>query len=127
MTTATESSGDSIDRHARQLHQAALANVSPATLARLRQARHAATSAPPRRRPLLASWLAGGAVAATLAVAVMLRPGAPAPDAPASYADGGEVPADFLAPATDPAVALENDPGFYLWLDSVDATALAME
>jgi len=126
MTTAHESSGDSIDRDARQLYQAAVANVSPATLARLRQARHAATSATPRRRPLLASWLAGGAVAATLAVAVMLRPGAPVPSTPASYADVGEAAADFVAEA-DPAVALENDPGFYLWLDSVDPTALAME
>ncbi len=126
MTTAHESSGDSIDHNARQLYQAAVANVSPATLARLRQARHAATSAAPRRRPLLASWLAGGAVAATLAVAVMLRPGAPIPSTPASYADVGEAAADFVAEA-DPAVALENDPGFYLWLDSVDPTALAME
>lgn len=126
MTTAHESSGDSIDRDARQLYQAAVANVSPGTLARLLQTRHAATSAAPRRRPLLASWLAGGAVAATLAVAVMLRPGAPVPSTPASYADVGEAAADFVAEA-DPAVALENDPGFYLWLDSVDPTALAME
>lgn len=126
MTTAHESSGDSIDRDARQLYQAAVANVSPATLARLRQARRDATSAAPRRRPLLASWLAGGAVAATLAVAVMLRPGTPVPGTPGSYADAGETAADFVAEA-DPAVALENDPGFYLWLDSVDPTALAME
>ncbi|AKC86051.1 hypothetical protein [Pseudoxanthomonas suwonensis] len=120
MTTAPDPVDfDPIDSRARQLHAAALADVSAPTLARLRQARRAAADAAPRRRPLFAPWLAGGAVAAAVALAVLLHPGVPTPGAP-------DQPA--LAAATaDPAEPLQEDPGFYLWLDSADAIALAME
>lgn len=136
MTTAPEI--DPRDRNARQLHAAALAHTSPHTLARLREARReAAAEHASRRRPALARWLAGGAVAAALALAVVLRPGllmpAPVPGAPGATtasapADGPGVDAAFAAAAgTDFAGPLQEDPGFYLWLDSVDANALAME
>jgi hypothetical protein len=114
MTTAP----DPADLHARQLHLQALANTSPPTLARLRQARHAATAAHERpRRP----WLAGGALAAVLALAVVVLPRDPA-SAPAVVA--GTVAA--AAPG-EPVVPLQEDPDFYLWLGSADASALAME
>lgn len=123
MTTAPDNHG-SFDRQARQLHAAALTHVSAPTLARLREARRSASA--PRRRTLLAPWLAGGAVAATVALAVLLQSG-PSP------VDPGVVPviaaADPATPAAsaDPVEPLQEDPGFYVWLESADATALAME
>jgi hypothetical protein len=119
MTTAP----DPADLHARQLHVQALANTSPQTLARLRQARHAAAAAHdrPRRVFFARPWLAGGALAAVLALAVVVLPRDPA-SAPAVV--GGTVAA--AAPG-EPVVPLQEDPGFYLWLASADATALAME
>lgn len=118
MTTAPEP----IDRRARQLHAEALAHVSPEVRARLRRARQEAMAAG-TARPWwrLPPWLAGGAVAAALVVAVALRPdpGLPAPEA------GNAGPA--MATVVDPAATLEEDPGFYLWLASADVTALALE
>jgi hypothetical protein len=114
---------DSLDRRARQLHAEALAHVSPEVRARLRRARHEAISAGTERPSWrLPSWLAGGAMAAALVLAVVLRPD-PAPPQPDA------LPAAGVAAATleDPAVHLEEDPGFYLWLASADVTALALE
>jgi hypothetical protein len=119
MTTAP----DPADLHARQLHLQALAHTSPSTLARLRHARQAATAAnvPSRRASSARPWLAGGALAAVLALAVVVLPRDPA-SAPA-------VAAATVATAAsgEPVVPLQEDPGFYLWLASADATALAME
>lgn len=120
MTTAPDNH-DPLDRQARQLHAAALAHVSAPTLARLRDARRDASA----RRPALAPWLAGGAVAATLALVVLLQ-SVTSPVAPtAAPTVAANAPA--TSNATDPAEPLQEDPGFYLWLDSPDATALAME
>jgi hypothetical protein len=94
MTTAP----DPLDLRARQLHASALAHTSPATLARLRQARQAAREAGHSRRPWFA---AGGILAAALAAS--------------------------LAAAGDAAAPLQEDPGFYLWLASADVPALALE
>ncbi|WP_372018872.1 hypothetical protein [Pseudoxanthomonas sp. 10H] len=123
MTTAHDHH-ESLDRHARQLHASALANVSAPTLARLRAARRdAATSRP---WPGLAPWLAGGAMAAAVAVAVLVQPGAPT-TSPAAGTTAPVVATAGPAPATEPVEPLQDDPGFYVWLASVDATALAME
>jgi hypothetical protein len=122
MTTAPDNHDhDALDRQARQLHATALAHVSAPTLARLREARRGGSSA--RRLP---AWLAGGAVAAAVVLAVALQPGLsplPAPVVPV-VATTATLPA---ATAPDPAEPLQEDPGFYVWLDSADATALAME
>ena len=71
--------------------------------------------------------LAGGAMAATLAVAVVLRPGGdpptPTPTTVAAAPDATGLP---LVEA-DPADVLQEDPGFYVWLGSLDAHAIAME
>lgn len=136
MTTAPDI--DPRDGRARQLHAAALAHTSPRTLARLREARHAAAAAQAiPRRPSLAPWLAGGAAAAALGLAVVLLPGlptsAPVPGTPGATtasvpADGPVADAVFTAAAgADFAGPLQEDPGFYVWLDSADANALAME
>jgi hypothetical protein len=118
MTTAP----DPLDLHSRQLHAHAMANLSPRTLARLRGARRAAGDAgAPRRSTFLTRWLAGGAVAAAVALAVLVVPGDPAV-APAPVGVG-----DVVAATGEPVVPLQEDPGFYLWLASADATALAME
>ncbi|KAF1699876.1 hypothetical protein [Pseudoxanthomonas suwonensis] len=118
MTTAP----DSLDRRARQLHAEALAHVSPEVRARLRRARQEAASARDARPWWrLPSWLAGGAVAAALVVAVTLHQ-PPAPVQPDSATTA------FAAAAfEDPAYPLQEDPGFYLWLASADVTALALE
>ena len=110
-----------LDLHARQLHAGALAHVSTPTLARLREARRAATAAssttPARWR---SPWLAGGAMAAALALAVVLRP------EPATPPDAG-TGATVAATGEEPAGTLQEDPVFYLWLASADAPALALE
>ena len=113
MTTAP----DRVDRYARQAHAAALAHVSPEALARLRDARRgeAGQSAAGWRRP---SWLAGGALAAALVLGVALRPEPLPPRQPTQAA---------VATAEDLAGPLQEDPGFYLWLASADAPALALE
>jgi hypothetical protein len=119
MTTAP----DPLDLRARQLHASALAHTSPATLARLRQARQAAHQAG-REQPARGwrlPWLAGGAIAAALVFAVIPRQDLVAPD-PAVAAS--TAPAADVA---DAAAPLQEDPGFYLWLASADAPALALE
>lgn len=117
-----------LDRQARQLHAEALARVSPRTLARLRDARRAAAATDgARRRPAFAPWLAGAALAASLALAAILLPGGQAP-APGPAATPAATVAAMPAAATPvPVEPLQEDPGFYLWLESADATALAME
>ena len=135
MTTAPQSRNPHpVDACARRAHDGALAQLSPDTLARLREARREATAHASPRRPALAPWLAGGALASALVLAVVMHPGllAPLPAAGTTTAtvpvDGTAADAAFAA-AADPDVAgpLQEDPGFYVWLESVDANALAME
>jgi len=61
------SSPSDFDRHARQLHAASLASLSPQTLARLRNARQASGQGARRSRSL--TWL--GATACTMLLAVL--------------------------------------------------------
>jgi len=96
----------------RALHGQALQSLSPATLARLRAARHASAAAP-RRRP--AWWLAtafAGVTALGLGVHLQMR----APPSPAF--------APMVAALEDDSRALDENPDLYLWLGSTD---LAME
>ena len=77
---------------------------------------------------MLAPWLAGGAVAATLALAVVLRPGgAPPTAAPATVAAAAPDATGLPLVEADPADVLQEDPGFYVWLGSLDTHAIAME
>jgi len=109
------------DARARHAHAAALAQVSPQVLARLRTARREVPASPRRAWP----WLAATAFSGMLAVMIGLQwlpsspQQAPAPDA-ATVADAPE--------ATLPAnTLLDENPDLYLWLASSDAPPLAME
>lgn len=114
-------SPDDFDRSLRQLQQQAEGALSPATLARLRQARQQAgtASAPWRRRGL---WLAT-ACSAVLAVTFALRfNGTDAPvAAPATATAAATVDSDD---AIDAPLAFDESPELYLWLGSDN---LAME
>lgn len=99
------------DTELRALYQQAVESVSPATLARLRGARHAA--APSRRHS--AWWLAtafAGVAALGVGLSLHLRPPAAAPLAP------------MVAALESDGSALDENPDLYLWLGSTD---LAME
>ena len=66
-------------------------------------------------------------MAATLALAVVLRPGGDPPTAtPTTVAAAPDATGLPLVEA-DPADVLQEDPGFYVWLGSLDAHAIAME
>lgn len=123
------SSLSDFDRHARQLHAASLASLSPQTLARLRHARQASGQGARRSRSF--TWL--GATACTMLLAVLaasqlLPPrqrGAPAGQMPTiaalARADGADTTDAFVSTAE----VLDQNPDLYLWLGS-DAW-LAME
>lgn len=113
------------DRHARQLHAAALASLSPQTLARLRSARQA--PGPGARRSRSFTWL--GVTACTMLLAVLAasqllplhRSGASTSQSPAVAAVPRADAAD-AADASDALVSsagvLDQDPDLYLWLGS---------
>lgn len=117
------------DRQARQWHAAALKELSPQTLARLRAARHAAQTEAHPARGFHWRWLAATAFTAVLAVGVGVRflPWSEAPlpgEAPAlSVADSGNGGNGEYSSAD----VLEEDPDLYLWLASSEAPPLAME
>lgn len=98
------------DAALRQLHAQALDTLSPATLARLRSARHAAS---PAKRHAPSWWMACSAVVALALGYSFLLGEATAPPAPvvASAADDG-------------SDVLDENPDLYVWLGSTD---LAME
>jgi len=109
---------DDFDHSVRHLQRQAESALSPATLARLRQARQQATAngapSPWRRR----GWWLASACSAVLAVTVALQfPTTPTP-----------APADIAAAAgasdDDASLLFDESPELYLWLGS---DALAME
>lgn len=104
-----------LDTQLRQLHATALTSLPPQTLARLRQARHAA--APTRSRR--GYWLLATACSGLLAVGIglQLRPGETA--SPAS------TPTQAMAGATtDTDDMLTQNPDLYVWLGSDNALAM---
>lgn len=99
------------DNQLHALHQQAVQALSPATLARLRSARHA--TAPSRRRP--AWWMAtafAGVAALGIGLSLQMR------EAPSSTV------APMVAALESDAGALDENPDLYLWLGNTD---LAME
>jgi len=128
--TPVHDDGHDLDRQARSLHQAALAQVSPQTLMRLRAGRHEAVrQAPAGGRGRTWRWLTATAFSAVLAVGLGLQwlpPTSPAPPSTAvaatSQSDGDAIADDLGA-----ASAFDEDPDLYLWLASADAQPLAME
>jgi len=121
-----------IDQHARRLHQASLAQVSPQTLMRLRRARHdaqqhATTPADARHR---GRWLMATAFSAVLAVGVGLQwlPHTPgATPSTTTITSASQAEGDIATDELGVASAFDEDPDLYLWLASADAQPLAME
>ena len=122
-STGIEQDNDSFDRDMRQLHAAAVAQVSPQALARLRAARHAAQTAPKRGHAW--RWVTATAFSAVLAVALGMQ----------FLPHSGSVPATQPMVATvdnddgydDSLAALDESPDLYMWLASSEAEPLAME
>lgn len=100
------------DAALQQLHAHALHSLSPATLARLREARHAATSPARRRHP---GWWMATACSAVVALAL-------------GYGFSTQPPASPVTPAIvaaeDSSEVLDENPDLYVWLAATD---LAME
>ena len=111
-----------LDRRARDAHRASLDRLTPATRARLRAARDAASGAAARPGGRLPAWPLAGAFAAAcvVAVALQLRPGLPVPGPAAPLAAAAVADADTTA-------VLDETPDFYLWLASGDAIAAVTE
>ena len=119
--TRTDFNDNDFDRRARQLHATALASVSPQTLAKLRNARHAATQSAPSRHGW--RWLTATAFSAVLAVAIGFQfvPRTATPVAPAQPVASAD------AATSDYSASLEENPDLYVWLASADARLLAQE
>nr|WP_298133115.1 hypothetical protein [uncultured Pseudoxanthomonas sp.] len=120
--------GTGFDQQARRLHQAALAQVSPQTLMRLRAARHdAGQQAPAAGRARTWRWLTATAFSAVLAVGVGVQWLPRTPQATTPAVTTAVAQADSLADELAVPSALDEDPDLYLWLASADAQPLAME
>ena len=131
-----DDSRNHFDQQARQWHAAALKELSPQTLARLRAARHAAQTEAHPARGLhgYGRWLAATAFTAVLAVAIGVRllpwgERPPPSDMPAvPVASNGDAGTNEYSTANDSSAnVLDEDPDLYLWLASADAPPLAME
>lgn len=122
--------GHGLDQQARRLHQAALAQVSPQTLLRLRTARHeAGRHAPATGRARTWRWLTATAFSAVLAVGLGLQwlPRTPSVADPTKVAAASPSDGDPIADELGVASTFDEDPDLYLWLASADAQPLAME
>jgi len=112
---------EAFDARLRQCHAQSLAHLSPRVQAQLALRRRA--TATPRR----AGWIAAGSVAAALALVVGLQL-RPQPGHAVLPADAlATTPAPVAADADSAYAAYDENPDFYLWLASSDATTLASE
>lgn len=124
--TAPHGPQDRFDHAARRLHDDALRQVTPRTLAQLRPRSAPPPAVAPLRRPLFA--LAGAcALALAALLGMQLLPGTQAPVPGGATRVAGQVPAPAVLPATDPLATLEEDPDMFLWLASIEAQPVAME
>lgn len=112
------------DAALRGLHAQAVSRLSAGTTAELHRRRHAALDTATRPRRLF-GWPAAAAFASVLGVALALGFGLQRdPPVPAATPLAA-TPVD--ADADEAYTALDENPDFYLWLASSDATLLAME
>lgn len=119
---------DDFDRDARRHYIQALGHLSPRVRARLREARNRATA--PASTGHRVSWLlAGGGIAATLALglAMQLRPAPPESSARMATATPALDPAESASQRAeidseldDMLAALNENPDLYLWLAAND-------
>ncbi|MBB1088441.1 hypothetical protein H4F99_08050 [Lysobacter sp. SG-8] len=111
------------DQAARDLHQASLAHLQPATATRLRAARRAGGRTATHG---IRHWGLAGVAAAVCALAVGWLALPTAPDAPPQTTAGAPMPDNALATALADAeaeaalVPFDEDPDFYLWLAAND-------
>jgi len=124
---------DRFDNAMRELHAQAVSQVSSATRARLRVARHAAARPDEQRESRRGfNWVLGSGLAAVFAIAIglQLRPAqtpVPATSAPAAIASA-VTPATPTAFDADTAVAaLDENPDLYLWLASNGDAVASLE
>lgn len=122
----TRPDDDRFDDALRDLHAQAVSQVSAATMAQLHRRRHAALQDAPRWR--LPRWALATTFASVFALAIGIGFGLqrgdgtqPAPPAIVSVAPES---ADEIG---DAFASLDENPDFYVWLASSDATLLAME
>ena len=111
----TDRQTQNFDRQARQLHQAALQALDPATLARLRAARQAGAQASHSRLGRRGGWVVATACSALLAVGLGVHLNRPVP-APAA--------ASTVVATVDGDEVLEQNPDLYVWLGSQNALAM---
>jgi len=112
--SAPERHDQEFDAQLRQLHQAALSTLDPATLSRLRAARHEAAAGarlPPARHR---GWWLATACSAVLAVGLGLHLNRPAP----------MIDPTVVAATADSDDPLEQNPDLYVWLASENALAM---
>lgn len=126
------------DRDARDRHTQALDHVSPQVRARLREARRAALASTPARHHRFGWLVAGGSVAAALALVLVAQLQPMTPDA-APTPRMVSVDDAAVAPSPDPLerasqraeidseidgmlAALDENPDLYLWLAANDDT-----
>jgi len=119
----TIDANDSFDRRMRQLHATALAQLSPQTLARLRDARQQAQTSAPRRLHTW-RWATATAFSAVLAVTIglqlMPKPGSTPVKPVVATVSSDDAYVDSVS-------ALDENPDLYVWLASSEAEPLAME
>lgn len=115
---------EAFDRGMRQLHATAVTQLSPQTLARLRNARQQAQTSAPRRGHAW-RWAAATAFSAVLAVTIGLQL-LPKP-APMSAAQPIAATVSGDDAYTDSVSVLDENPELYMWLASSEAEPLAME
>lgn len=120
----TIDANESFEHRMRQLHATAVTQLSPQTMARLRDARQQAQISAPRRRHAW-RWATATAFSAVLAVTLGLqllpKPGStPAAPPAVAAAASDDVYADSVS-------ALDENPELYVWLASSEAEPLAME
>lgn len=113
----TDRQTQNFDAQARQLHQAALHALDPATLARLRAARQAGAQARHSRLGRRSGWALATACSALLAIGlgVHLDRSGPAP---------GPATTSTLVATVDGDELLDQNPDLYVWLGSQNALAM---
>ena len=107
-----------LDARLRAAHAVALDRLSPKTQAQLAQRRRRAVAAQdaPRARPVL-RWAVATLAVCVVAIGLFHPTRGPVSSAPVASATQGHAPADTI----------DDNPDFYLWLASSDATSLASE
>ena len=129
---------DRFDNAMRDLHAQAVSQVSSATRARLRVARHAAARPSTEREPRRGfHWVLGSGLAAVFAIAIGLQLGpspmrpaqtpAPTISTPVAMASTSTPRHTTAFDAGTAIAALDENPDLYLWLASNDDAVPSLE